>query len=209
MPIANISDDLKVVLERISGMCFKAESILSLCIDGFVNHKIDLIESAQKQAEAVCEEGNQLRKLLSNKAAEHTTNKEQVKYLLATLSSIGSSLNGIDSIARHVKFKICEKLIFSDKGFEEIRCLFNAALDILKTAKDTIAARNEIFMKYVVDKSANLEKLAAHYAEKHEERLITGVCPPEIAPVYVNIVDGIMTVVWHLKKAVMRLFGQW
>lgn len=209
MPTTNNSENLKVILERISSMCFKVESILNLCIDGFMNHKIELIDNAQKQTEVIVEEGNQIRKLLSNKAAERSINNEQIKSLLATLSSIGLALNGLDSIFRYVRFKIGEKIIFSDKGFDEIRYLFNAALDILKTAGDTIATRNETFMNYVVDKSLNLEKLAVRYAEKHEERLITGVCPPEAAPAYVNIVDGIMTLVWHIKKAVMRLFGQW
>jgi len=209
MPFNNISEDLKVVCERIGGMCFKAESVLNLCIDGFMNHKAELIDRAQEKIVSIGEEGNQLRKLLSNKAAERTANNEQIKSLLATLSSIGLVLNGLDSISRNVIFKICEKIIFSDKGFDEIRYLFNASLDILKTAGDTITNRNEIFMKHVVDKCMNLEKLATQYAEKHEDRLITGVCPPEASPVYVNIVDSILTVDWHIKKAVTRLFGQW
>lgn len=209
MTITNISEDLKIILESISGMCFKAESVLSLCIDGFMKHKIDLVDSAQEQTMSIGKEGNKLRKLLSNKAAERTANKEQVKSLLATLSSIGLAINGLDSISRHVRFKICEKILFSDKGLDEIRYLFNATRDILKTAGDTIATKNEIFMKYVVDKSLNLEKLAVHYEEKHEERLITGECLPEASPVYVNIVDSILTVVWHIKKSVTRLFGQW
>ena len=31
-------------------MCFKAESILNLCMDGFVKHKVDLIDEAMKVA---------------------------------------------------------------------------------------------------------------------------------------------------------------
>ncbi|TVM00069.1 MAG: hypothetical protein CV087_15545 [Candidatus Brocadia sp. WS118] len=209
MSFTNNSENLKVALERIGGMCFKAESILGLCIDGFMKHKIDLIERAQEQTAAMNEEGNQLRKLLSNKAAERTINNDLIKCLLATLSSIGLALNGLDSISRHVGFKISEKIIFSDKGLDEIRYLFNTTLDILKTAGDTIANRNEKFMKCVVDKCISLEKLAAHYAEKHEERMVTGLCPPEASPVYVNIIDSILTVAWHIKKAVTRLFGQW
>lgn len=64
-------------------------------------------------------------------------------------------------------------------------------------------------MKHAVDKSTLLEKLAVQYAEKHEERLITGTCPPEASPVYVNIVDSILAVVWHIKEGGPRLFGQW
>lgn len=209
MSFTYLNEDLKVVSERIGGMCFKAESALRLCIDGFMGHKVDLIDIVQEKTVSLNEEGNQLRKLLRDKAAERTSNKEQIKYLLATLSSVGLALNGLDSLSRHVKFKIGEKIIFSDKGFDEIRYLFHASLDILKSAGDTIANRNESFVKYVVDKCANLEILAAQYAEKNEERLITGLCPPEASPVYVCIIDSVLTVVWHIKKAVTRLFGQW
>lgn len=134
MTITNISEELKNILARVSGMCFKAESVLNLCIDGFMNHKADLIDRAQEQIVSMGDEGNQLRKLLSNKAAERIINKEQVKSLLATLSSIGLAINGLDSISRHVRFKICEKILFSDKGLDEVRYLFNATRDILKTA---------------------------------------------------------------------------
>lgn len=209
MPFTNISEDLKVVSGRIGSICFEAASALSLCIDAFMGHKDELIDSAREKTLSLSEEGNQLRKMLSNKASERAGNKEQIKCLLATLSSVGLALNGLDSLTRHVRLKISEKIILSDKGFDEIRYLFHASLDILKTAGDTIANRNEAFMKYVVDKCESLEKLAGHYAEKHEERLITGVCPPEASPVYVCIVDSILTVVWHIKKAVTRLFGQW
>lgn len=209
MSLNHINEDLKGMYERIGGMCFQVESALRLCIDGFMGHKVDPIDSAQEKTLSLYEEGNQLRKLLRDKATEHIGNKEQIKYLLATLSSVGLALNGLESLARHVKFKIDERIILSDKGFEEIRHLFHASLDIMKSAGDTIASRNESCMKYVVDKCTNLEMLAGQYAEKHEERLITGICPPEASPVYVCIIDSILTVVWHIKRAVTRLFGQW
>ncbi|OQY97922.1 MAG: hypothetical protein B6D35_13650 [Candidatus Brocadia sp. UTAMX2] len=209
MSFPHISEDLKGVSVRIGGMCFTAEAVLRLCIDGFIGHKAELIDGAQERTVSLNEEGNQLRKLLRDKATERTGNKEQIKYLLATLSSVRLALNGLDSLSRHVKFKIDEKIILSDKGFDEIRYLFHASLDILKSAGDTIANRKESFMKYVMDKCANLEILARQYAERHEERLITGICLPDASPVYVCIVDSVLTVVWHIKNAVTRLFGKW
>ncbi|MBV6518891.1 MAG: hypothetical protein DCC43_02250 [Candidatus Brocadia sp.] len=209
MSFPHISEDLKSVSVRIGGMCFTAEAVLRLCIDGFIGHKAELIGGAQERTVSLNEEGNQLGKLLRDKATERTGNKEQIKYLLATLSSVRLALNGLDSLSRHVKFKIDEKIILSDKGFDEIRYLFHASLDILKSAGDTIANRKESFMKYVMDKCANLEILARQYAERHEERLITGICLPDASPVYVCIVDSVLTVVWHIKNAVTRLFGKW
>ncbi|MDQ1272759.1 MAG: hypothetical protein QG591_1389, partial [Planctomycetota bacterium] len=207
MPIIHISEELQIVLKRISGICFKAETVLNLCIEGFMKDKVDLIDRAQEQIGSMDEEGKQLRKLLSNKAAGRSVNNDHSKSLLATLSSIGLMLNGLDAISRHIRFKIGKRIIFNDKGVEEIRCLFYASLDVVKMAGDTLANGSELSMKHVVDKSTRIEKLAGHYAEKHKEQLITGICTPEASLLYINIADGILTVVWHLKKAVTRLFG--
>lgn len=203
-----ITEELKDVLGRISGMCFRVELALNICIDGFIKHNIDLINSAQEETIAISEEGNKIRKLLSDKAAERTINNEKIKSLLAVLNSIGLAVNGLDSMLRNVRFKICEKIIFSDMGLNEIRNVFNAILDFLKTAGEAISTRNSELAKYVFDKSCNLEKLAVKYAETNEDRLITGECPPEASPVFVNIVDGGLTLVWHIKKAVIRMFEQ-
>jgi len=206
MAIKNVSDDIKSVLERIGGMCFKAESILNLCMDGFMKHKVDLIDEARKVIPAIRTEGNELRKLLSDKAKEPYVNKELIKSLMSIVGSIEMAVTGLDAVLQHVSAKISEGILFGDKAVSEIRHLFKETLDILKTANDTLVTKNEVLMKYVVDKYKNLDEIVEGYAEGHEERLIKGLCQPQASPVYLNIMDSIMTVVWHTKQALMRLF---
>ena len=206
MAITNVSGDIKSVLERIGGMCFKAESILNLCMDGFMKHKVDLIDEAMKVSPVIRTEGNELRKLLSDKAKEPSVNKELIKSLMAIVGSVEMAVTGLDAVLRHVRAKISEGVLFSDKAVGEIRHLFKETLDILKTANDTLVTKNEVLMKYVVDKYKNLDEIVEGYAEGHEERLIKGLCQPQASPVYLNIMDSIMTVVWHVKQALVKLF---
>lgn len=206
MAVKNVSDDIKSVLERIGGMCFKAESILNLCMDGFLKHKVDLIDEARKVIPAIRSEGNELRKLLSDKAKEPYVNKELIKSLMSIVSSIEMAVTGLDSTLQHVRAKIGEGILFGDKAVSEIRHLFKETLDILKTAGDTLVTKNAVLMKYVVDKYKNLDEIVEGYAEGHEERLIKGLCQPQASPVYLNIMDSIMTVVWHVKQALVKLF---
>ena len=206
MAITNISGELKGVLERIGGMCFKAESILNLCMDGFMKHKVNLIDEARKLSPALRDEGNELRELLSKKATEPDVNKELIKSLLSIVSSIEMAITGLDSTLQHVRAKISEGVLFSDKAVGEIRHLFRETLDIVKTAGDTLVTKNEVLMKYIVDKYKNLDEIVESYAEEHEERLIQGMCEAKHSPVYLNIMDSIMTVVWHVKQALIRLF---
>lgn len=206
MVIIHINADLKSVFERIGGMCFKAETILNLCMDGFMKNKVNLLDEANKVSQTAHDEGNELRNLLSKKAAESDANKELLKSLLSIVSSIEMAITGLDSTLQHVRTKITEGILFSDKAVGEIRHLFKETLDILKTAGDTLVTKNEVLMKYVVDKYKNLNEIADVYAEEHEERLIKGLCEAKHSPVYLNIMDSIMTVVWHTKQALIRLF---
>ena len=159
MAIKNVSDDIKSVLERIGGMCFKAESILNLCMDGFMKHKVDLIDEARKVIPAIRTEGNELRKLLSDKAKEPYVNKELIKSLMSIVGSIEMAVTGLDAVLQHVSAKISEGILFGDKAVSEIRHLFKETLDILKTANDTLVTKNEVLMKYVVDKYKNLDEI--------------------------------------------------
>ncbi len=206
MAFTNISGDLKDVLDRIGGMCFKAETILNLCMDGFMKNKVGLLDEANKVSQTARDEGNELRKLLGGKATEPDANKELIKSLLSIVGSIEMAVTGLDSVLQHVGAKVREGILFSDKAVSEIRHLFGETLDILKTAGDTLLTKNEVLMKYVINKYKNLDEIVEDYSQEHEERLIKGLCQPQHSPVYLNIMDSIMTVVWHVKQALIKLF---
>lgn len=203
----NMSGDLKSILERIGGMCSKTELILSLCMDGFMKHKVALIDDAKKVILAIHDEENELISLLSNKAAKSGVNNESIKSLMAVVGHIEMATNGLDGILQNVKIKVNEGVLFSDKGMNEISHLFKETLDILKTAGDAILTKNEVLKKYVANKYVSFSQTVDAYSEEHEDRLIKGVCQPKSSSLYLNIVDSLMKVVWHLKQAIDRLFG--
>lgn len=202
----NLSSDLKSVLERIRGMCFEVESVVSLCMDGFMKHKIQLVDEAKKVSQSIHEEENELISLLSNKAAKSNMDGELIKSMMAVIGHLEMATNGLDSILQHVKIKVNEGVLFSDKGVNEISHIFRETLDVVKTAGDAIMTRNEVLRKYVIDKYASLAQTVDAYSEEHEDRLIKGVCQPKSSSLYLNIVDSLVKVVWHMKQAVERLF---
>lgn len=206
MYTVNLSSDLKGVLERIRDMCFKIESILSLCMDGFMKHKVQLVDEANKVSQAIHEEENELISLLSNKAAKSKMDGELIKSLMAVVGHLEMATNGLDGIMQHVKIKVNEGVLFSDKGVSEISHIFRETLDVVKTAGDAIMTKNEVLKKYVIDKYASIAQAVDAYSEEHEDRLIKGVCQPKSSSLYLNIVDSLVKVVWDMKQAVERLF---
>lgn len=61
-------------------------------------------------------EGIQLRMLLSKKAIEPGANKELIKSLMSIVSSIEMAVTGLESMLQHVRAKISERLLFSEKA---------------------------------------------------------------------------------------------
>ena len=206
MYTVNLSSDLKDVLERIRGMCFKVESIVSLCMDGFMKHKIQLVDEAKKVSQAIHEEENELIGLLSDKAAKSNMDGELIKSMMVVVGHLEMATNALDGILQHVKIKVNEGVLFSDKGVSEISHIFRETLDVVKTAGDAIMTKNDVLKKYVIDKYASLAQTVDAYSEEHEERLIKGVCQPKSSSLYLNTVDSLVNVVCHMKQAVERLF---
>ena len=207
MVITNISEDLKAILERISGMCLKAESVLSFCIDGFMKHKVKFIDEAKKVSQVIHNEENELMRLLSDKATKPDADKELIKSLMVVIGHIELATNGLDSVLQHVRVKASESILFTDKAVNEISHLFKETLDLLKTAGDTIMTRNDVLRKYIVSKYMSLNEMVDGYSVEHEERLIKGLCQPASSSLYLDIVDSLMKVVWHIKQAVDRIFA--
>lgn len=206
MRTAMINSDLKDVLKRMSSMCFKIESILSLCRDGFMKHKVVMIDQANEVSRAIHDEENELIGLLSNKTAKTDMDKEMIKSMMAVIGHLEMATNGLDGILHCVKEKVNEGVLFSDKGVNEISHLFKETLEIIKTAGDAVLTKNEVLKKYIADKYISLGQTVDAYSEEHEDRLIKGVCQPRSSSLYLNIVDSLMKVVGHIKQATDRTF---
>lgn len=209
MAIKNVSDDIKSVLERVSAMCSKTESVLNLCMTGFIKNNVELLDDADKISQAIHMEENVLIDMLTGLAAKpdaDDADKVVIKSLMAVVGHIEMATDMLDNILRHVRAKVSKKILFSDKGTEEVRSLFKETLDILKTAGDAVLTRNEVLRKYIADKCESISKTVDAYSEEHEERLIKGLCAPQSSSLYLSIVDSQAKVVWHFKQAIKRLF---
>lgn len=206
MVIGNVNNDIKLVLERVSAMCSKTESVLNLCMTGFIKNKVELLDDADKISQAIHMEENVLIDMLTGLAAKPDADKVVIKSLMAVVGHIEMATDMLDNILRHVRAKVSKKVLFSDKGTEEVRSLFKGTLDILKTAGDAVLTRNEVLRKYIADKCESISKTVDAYSEEHEERLIKGLCAPQSSSLYLSIVDSQAKVVWHFKQAIKRLF---
>ena len=206
--MTNVNDDAKAILERISSMCSNAESVLNLCMLGFQKNKVELLDDAQRISRLVHDEENETVSMLSGVNKNDESEKNRFKTLAVVVGHIEMATDVMDSMIRHIRVKINEKLLFGDKAANEVTQLFKETLDVLKTAKDAILTKNELLRKHVCDKYDSISRLVCDYSEEHEERLIMGICQPKSASLYLNIVDSQSKVAMHIKQAIERYFSQ-
>lgn len=206
--MAIINDDVKAIRERISAMCSNAESVLNLCMSGFLKYKAELLDDAQRISKSVHDEENEILGVLSSMKKSDEADKELIKSLSVVTGNIELSTDIMDNMIRHIRVILNEKILFSDKAVKEVTQLFKETLDVLKTARDAIVTKNEVLRKHILDKYESVSKLVSEYSEDHEERLVMGICTPRNASLYLNIVDSQLKVVTHIKQAIERYFSQ-
>jgi len=204
--MAIINDDVKAIRERISAMCSNAESVLNLCMSGFLKYKAELLDDAQRISKSVHDEENEILGVLSSMKKSDEADKELIKSLSVVTGHIELSADIMDNMIRHIRVILNEKILFSDKAVKEVTQLFKETLDVLKTARDAIVTKNEVLRKHILDKYESVSKLVSEYSEDHEERLVMGICTPRNASLYLNIVDSQLKVVTHIKQAIERYF---
>jgi len=204
--MAIINDDVKAIRERISAMCSNAESVLNLCMSGFLKYKAELLDDAQRISKSVHDEENEILGVLSSMKKSDEADKELIKSLSVVTGHIELSTDIMDNMIRHIRVILNEKILFSDKAIKEVTQLFKETLDVLKTARDAIVTKNEVLRKHILDKYESVSKLVSEYSEEHEERLVMGICTPRNASLYLNIVDSQLKVVTHIKQAIERYF---
>ena len=206
--MAIINDDVKAIRERISAMCSNAESVLNLCMSGFLKYKAELLDDAQRISKSVHDEENEILGVLSSMKKSDEAEKALIKSLSVVTGHIELSTDIMDNMIRHIRVILNEKILFSDKAVKEVTQLFKETLDVLKTARDAIVTKNEVLRKHILDKYESVSKLVSEYSEEHEERLVMGICTPRNASLYLNIVDSQLKVVTHIKQAIERYFSQ-
>ncbi|MGQ3684685.1 MAG: hypothetical protein ACUBOA_06725 [Candidatus Loosdrechtia sp.] len=204
--ITNKSEELKAVIERISEMCLKVESMLNACVNGFLKNNITYLEEARGISLSVHNEENELMNILSRIGTEPETDKEFIKSLMIVISNVELAMDGLDAILQHIRIKTEEGILFSDKAVNEISHLFRETGDIIKTTADTILTKNEVLKRHLVDKWGSVNQTIDVYSEEHENRLIQGLCQPQSSSLYLSIVSSLGKVISHMKHAIDRFF---
>ncbi len=207
--IENVSDEVKSFVGKLSKMCYKTEEMMDLCIKGFNKHSIKFVEKAEQLGKEIHHEEADLALMLVDKAK--LLDSEDEKRYMAGLVSVGSHIekieNNVINILKCIKTKINDSMLFSDKAVVELTELFEKTRDVLKSTADALVTENEALVKHSFDLESNVRQRACEFEVVHEERMISGVCVPKASSLYLDMVNSVREVNWHIREVLERVFG--
>lgn len=196
-------EDIKTTLVALHDLAENAENCILSLQTAFIYSKTTPLKGCREVIKNIKREGVELTKKLTDLVYDNAGVKCYVS-VPGHLLIIGESL---EKIADLVEEKIIRNILFSDKAEKETMFLLQRLSEILWTASSLILARNTFLGMYIEEAVLNLENMADEYATLHEERLIEGLCLPMASSVYVNMLDAIKNVAWHIKEIAGHLTG--
>lgn len=196
----------RAVSEKFSQMCIKAERMLDTAVDGFVHHSVKKTEGAEGLANEIYTIGEELIASLSSAPGKTKEEKEYLKALISAATHLQRAGESIKGMLPHIKIKVKEDILFSDKAISELKYLLENTREVLKSAGDTFLTGNRFLLERVLEKGACLNEIADSYALEHEDRLISGVCMPKASPMFLNLLESTVRLNWHTMMALKKFF---
>lgn len=177
------------------GILNHAKEMLEMLYKGFRKNNLESLEKVEEIGEMLYKDSNDLiESLLEEKS------KEGIKHFIPIPGHLDRIGHGLNKLFNSIKKKIREDILFSDKSVSEAYKLFDEMLKLLTCLSDCITTGNKVLAEHIDRDGKRLGELADEYAIFHEERLISGVCMPKSAPVYLDILDSFRNVIWHIRE---------
>ncbi|MFQ5456156.1 MAG: PhoU domain-containing protein [Nitrospirota bacterium] len=186
------------ILDSMVDMASMAEEMITLVREGYQRHTMQSLIDAEKIAKKLHKSENKALEIL----IKESSGEGNIAYLARSFIAIPGHLerigDDIESIISCVKTKINEAILFSEKAANEHNLLFSKTSELMKSTEDIIITQNNVLINHVKKEVALFVRTADEFATEHEERLISGVCSPKSSSMYIDILDSLKEVVWHI-----------
>lgn len=161
----------------------KLRTMMGAARDAFNRHSRGSLDQLKSLNDAVIKE---IKQAAGQAAGSSQTAAPKLENILKHLEVIRGSIWGL---VEPIQKKIKDGVLFSDKAVSQSHYLFDLHSGMLRSILDIIKTDNEFLKKYIVQEGRNLIQSCNDFATEHEARMIEGVCLPQAAPIYINILD--------------------
>jgi phosphate:Na+ symporter len=199
--------DLNSIKKEIAEMSQVALRMLQTTYKAFMEHDVDLISEA-------LEAENQLNDSEKDITAElieiiRTSTKKSEKLESGAYTDVVADLELIGDyskdILERIQIKIEEKLLFSDDAVKEYSELYRKTEDALKEVVEALVKGNPSLVQQVLKRQEHIDTLVDQYRQRHNQRLVEGVCSPIACNMFLNMLDFTAAIYYHTKKVAKSL----
>ena len=169
--------------------------MLEMALHGFGTMTEKSVQEVEKVKKEVQKSSSALADFLITKGVRGEKGSEWVKPFLSMSSSFDRMSYNIEGIADRLRRTVQEDIPFSDRAVTETTHIFQEVIGLLKNLPDLILTQNKLLAQQMEEKGKSILRMADHYSEEHEQRLIEGVCVPHSSPLYLDILFSLKGIV--------------
>ncbi len=175
------------------GMLNHTKEILEMLDKGFNKHNLEYLGKVEGLEENLYKDSEKLLKsLLDEKDATG------IKHFIPVPEHFNRIGKGLNKMFNAINKKVTDGILFSDKSVTEANELFSELQELLNSLRDCVNACSGTLVEHICSSVKELCELADEYAIFHEDRLISGVCTPMNATIYLDILDSFKSIAWHV-----------
>ncbi|MFH1507003.1 MAG: PhoU domain-containing protein [Candidatus Omnitrophota bacterium] len=198
--------DLVQIKSKIADMAKLVLSMWQTTFDAFMEHDRALITEVLEKEKTL----NLLEKELNRELVDLGRNlpqqdKEKIAIYINIVGDLELMGDYYKDILERVEIKITEKLLFSDAAVEEYTNLYHRTETAMKEVVRALEEDDPSLVKEVVKKDEDIDDMVDGYRNRHNQRMLDGLCSPIACNMYLNMLDFTAAVYYHSKKIARNL----
>jgi len=202
--------DLNDIKKNILNMSKLALTMWQMTNQAFMEHDLDLLSKVLEEEHKL----NNLEKEITSelielsRIAKKKIEKSKAMIFVDIIGDLEIIGDYCKDILERVQIKIEEKLLFSDEAVKEYEDLYRKTEDALNETVCALERNSFSLVREVLKNEKHIDSLVEEYRQRHNQRLIEGICSPMACNMFLNMLDFAAQVFHHtdaIAKNILKL----
>lgn len=174
------------------------DEMLSEILNAFMKNRLSL-----KYQQTMEDDTKQVRQHMVSfyEAASEAGGAESLA-IQASAINLSKVFYDILKLSHQVEMKVKEKMMFSDEAVAEIENILRRTSALMPHVADALRTCNPLITAHVEKEVDELRNNAANSTALHQDRLCKGICHPKASIIFMQMLQHLQDILWHLKAIV-------
>jgi len=178
------------------------QEALALAFKGFLKSDNQDLKEGENKTRKTYEHLKELQNLISSDSSLSGEDIASAAIILSHYHKISFDLEKLLSLILN---KNDQRILFTEKGKAELNEIFRGIQGLFSHLNDVILTRNVVLIDHILKEKEIYNQLSRNFAKEHEDRLVKGICIANTSSLYLNLLDVLNDILWHLQAIVIAL----